>query len=118
MSKLEEKLTVWKQNHFALIKKKKRELLARLDGIQHRMHVGGERVYLRKVEHKLHKELNELNYQEELHWCQRSRAAWLHDGDRNTRYYHLKATTRRRKNQILTLRNDVGRGYRGSEGDG
>lgn len=39
-----------------------------------------------------------------------SRAKWLADGDRNTRYYHLKTVTRsrRRKNDILMLRDDQG----------
>lgn len=37
-------------------------------------------------------------------WFQRSGAKWLMDGDMNTRYYHLKAMTRKRKNQIVMLR--------------
>ncbi|GAU10769.1 hypothetical protein TSUD_426120, partial [Trifolium subterraneum] len=40
-------------------------------------------------------------------WFQRSRAKWLMDGDRNTRYYHMKTITRRRNN-ILMLRNTDG----------
>lgn len=47
-------------------------------------------------------------HQEELEWFQRSRARWLHDGDRNTRYYHLKTINRRRKNNIIMLRNGSG----------
>jgi len=39
---------------------------------------------------------------------QRSRAKWLIDGDRNTRYYHLKVVTRRRRNNILMLRDEEG----------
>ncbi|KAI5442772.1 hypothetical protein KIW84_011697 [Lathyrus oleraceus] len=30
------------------------------------------------------------------------------DGDRNTRYYHMKIVSRRRKNKILMLNNDYG----------
>lgn len=86
LSHLENKLSLWKQNTFAIVKRKKRELLARLAGIQNKIHVGRERAYLRKLEKKLQEELNLINYQEELLWFQRSRAKWLADGDRNTRY--------------------------------
>lgn len=41
-------------------------------------------------------------------WFQRSKAKWINDGDRNTRYYHLKAINRRRKNKILMLHDSKG----------
>lgn len=49
-----------------------------------------------------------VNYQEELLWFQCSRAKWLIGGDRNTRYYHLKATARKKTNQVLALRKSDG----------
>ncbi|KAL5749548.1 hypothetical protein ACOSP7_024151 [Xanthoceras sorbifolium] len=42
-------------------------------------------------------------------WRQRSRAMWLKDGDRNTRFFHSKATQRRRRNRIVGLMGDDGR---------
>lgn len=69
-----------------------------------RRHDGG----LKSLERKLQKELCLINRQEELIWFQRSRAKWLTDGDRNTRYYHLKAITRKRKNCISMLRDANG----------
>lgn len=47
-------------------------------------------------------------YQEELAWFQRSKAKWLHDRDKITRYCHLKTSRRRRKKAIHMLRNDDG----------
>jgi hypothetical protein len=41
-------------------------------------------------------------------WHQKSRAQWIHDGVRNTRYYHLKTIKRRKKNCIVMLRNQDG----------
>ncbi|MCI03819.1 hypothetical protein A2U01_0024860, partial [Trifolium medium] len=41
-------------------------------------------------------------------WHQRSRAKWLMNGDRNTKYYHLKTVTRRRKNNIVMLKDENG----------
>ena len=40
----------------------------------------------------LNSELNSLLGQEEAHWEQRSKATWLREGDRNTRYFHQKAS--------------------------
>ena len=45
---------------------------------------------------------------EELMWFQRSRTKWLVDGDRNTRYHHLKVVNRIRKNKVVMLRNSQG----------
>lgn len=45
---------------------------------------------------------------EELEWFQRSRAQWMKDNDRNTRYYHLKTLNSRRKNKILMLKDQNG----------
>jgi hypothetical protein len=39
---------------------------------------------------------------------QRSRAKWLADGNRNARYYHLKTVSRRRRNNVIMLRDDQG----------
>lgn len=41
-------------------------------------------------------------------WHQRSRAKWLCDGDRNTRFYHVKTLSRRRNNRITALRDSSG----------
>ena len=41
-------------------------------------------------------------------WRQRSRVAWLSEGDRNTHFFHLRASNRRRKNLIKALEKQDG----------
>lgn len=55
---------------------------------------------------KLRKEINELLDGEETWWSQRSCVQWLSEGDRNTRYFHNRASKRRKKNTITGLWNE------------
>ncbi|KAL0444501.1 UNVERIFIED_CONTAM: hypothetical protein Slati_2172800 [Sesamum latifolium] len=53
-------------------------------------------------------ELEEFLSHEEILWKQRGKAQWLADGDRNTPYFHARASARRRKNFISRLRDKNG----------
>lgn len=49
---------------------------------------------------KTENQIANLLLDEEVYWKQRSRANWLREGDKNTRFFHLKASARRKKNRI------------------
>ncbi|XP_062015245.1 uncharacterized protein LOC133731834 [Rosa rugosa] len=52
--------------------------------------------------------LEHLLTEEHAYWKQRSKVTWLVDGDRNTKYFHRKASNRRAKNRIQGLFDDDG----------
>ena len=52
--------------------------------------------------------MNELLYQQEMLWLQRSRISWLKEGDGNTKFFQSKVVWRARKNKIRQLTDSVG----------
>lgn len=46
--------------------------------------------------------------QQEIYWKQRSKQFWLHEGDKNTRFFHSYASTRRKNNRIERIKDDSG----------
>jgi len=46
--------------------------------------------------------------QHENYWKQREKQFWLQRGDQNTRYFHLMAISRRKKNTISQLKDQSG----------
>ena len=47
------------------------------------------------LEAKLRKELNVILNEIELFWFQKSRVEAIHDGDKNTKYFHISTIIRR-----------------------
>ncbi|KAL9676760.1 hypothetical protein QQ045_004979 [Rhodiola kirilowii] len=55
-------------------------------------------------EAKLQGELDEWLAQEELLWRQRSRIEWLREGDSNTKFFHTRASQRKKKNTVEKIK--------------
>lgn len=54
------------------------------------------------------RELEHLYMDEEIYWRQRCKNQWAKEGDRNTRFFHAKASKRRSNNKIPGLQNQFG----------
>jgi len=47
--------------------------------------------------------MNQLLGQEDAFWHQRAKTHWLRDGDLNTKFFHVAASSRRKVNRITSL---------------
>lgn len=86
---------------------RKRSILARLAGIQ--CIVPHDRnLFLINLEKSLSSELDTIILQEEITWFQRSRCDWVWFGDRNTKFFHTKTITARKRIRINSLKIENG----------
>lgn len=100
-------LQAWNKNSFGNVFKEKRKLMSRIQGIQ-QYDQYGRNLFLDKLERELKQQMETILDREEVIWIRKSCKDWNRDGDRNTRYYHAKTITRRRKNKVLKLRDSEG----------
>ncbi|KAL4387186.1 hypothetical protein GQ457_09G024730 [Hibiscus cannabinus] len=99
ISQFQQQSRKWSVEVFGLINHRKRQLLARLRGIERTLE-SGPNLYLEELEKALKLELDIVLMQEESLWHQRARNAWIDKGDRNTRFFHLSAMIRKRVTQL------------------
>ncbi|XP_021761357.1 uncharacterized protein LOC110726197 [Chenopodium quinoa] len=104
-------LRSWSDKEFGAIFKELRKKRKRL-GVLNR---GGRSVAQVNERRKIVKDIAQLLHVEEGYWRQRSRALWLVSGDRNTNFFHRKASQRSAKNKIFGLLTDDGLRHEGHE---
>ncbi|XP_019178147.1 PREDICTED: uncharacterized protein LOC109173368 [Ipomoea nil] len=101
------KFQEWNKNTFVNIHHRKKQVLARLGGVQRNLAING-RPDLIKLNKKVRKELEEILLQEELLWFQRSRENWITSGDHNTRFYHVATIAKKAVSKINMLKDEQG----------
>ncbi|KAL8129181.1 hypothetical protein V2J09_018336 [Rumex salicifolius] len=103
---LKEKLLVWNKMVFGRINEKKAKLTAELEAVQADLERSPTKGRF-GLEQSIQMELAEVLWHEETMWLQKSREAWLMEGDRNTAFFHLTMFTRRKRNRVTTLRDEA-----------
>nr|XP_045088271.1 uncharacterized protein LOC123496916 [Aegilops tauschii subsp. strangulata] len=102
---LSDDLSTWERNHFGSVRREISELEKQLDILRS----DPSRYAPTHLETKIAGRLVELYHHEEILWCQRARLDWLVHGDKNTYFFHLRASRRRKKYQIKSLQLPDGR---------
>ena len=94
----------WGLHTFGQVRLELKKLQEELEKLQADPHRSGPS----HVEIKITDRIVELQHREEVMWQQRSRIRWLTAGDKNTRFFHLRASQHRKKNKITSLKRPDG----------
>ncbi|XP_023920366.1 uncharacterized protein LOC112031886 [Quercus suber] len=104
LSRCASDLMAWNKDVIGNIPKKIQEKRKALNTLIAQDHDGSRGA---KID-ELRKDINELLDSEETLWHQHSKIHWYREGDRNTKFFHARASDRRKKNTILGPWNDEG----------
>ncbi|KAJ1296597.1 hypothetical protein BS78_01G314000 [Paspalum vaginatum] len=104
LKKMAGTLSKWNRESFGSPRKEIKKLEKRLARLRHECTT---RSYAQE-ERDIERRLCELFEREEMMARQRSRVDWLKAGDRNTSFFHARATARRRANRINYLKRQDG----------
>lgn len=94
----------WGQSKFGDIPIKIKDTQAYLNRLKIDIPTKDSQLQIKAIENKL----DDLLKQEEQWWAQRAKVHWLKDGDLNTKYFHHKASQRKRKNYIHSIQDESG----------
>lgn len=108
VGKFQEKVTEWNVNCYGHIIRRKKCIMARMEGINKRLVMGPNRC-LSKLLQNLWKKYQFILEQEAIFWRQKARYNWVKFGDRNTKFFHLVIVIRRKRNKIESLISERGR---------
>ncbi|KAL9686721.1 hypothetical protein QQ045_031114 [Rhodiola kirilowii] len=101
---LQKDLSQWNKHHFGNVQYKIKKIKSELEDFNTQERSD----FTQHKEEQLISELDDWLQKEEILWRQRSRVAWLSEGDNNTKYFHAVANARRKSNSISKLKDHSG----------
>lgn len=107
ISRLSANLRTWNNEVFGNIFKRKKRVLAHLEGTQ-RVLFHGKNERLQILKEGLWEEYSRILHQEEAYWFQQSRSKWIKLRDRNTCFFHQSTLAKRKFNKIEALMDEDG----------
>lgn len=97
-------LSFWNSSRFGNVQRKIKNLKSKIQRLR-----TGQRTDIAVTEKaNASQELDEWLEREELLWRQRARYDWIKEGDRNTKFFHAKASQSKSRNLISSLTNENG----------
>uniref|UniRef100_A0A2N9I899 Reverse transcriptase domain-containing protein n=1 Tax=Fagus sylvatica TaxID=28930 RepID=A0A2N9I899_FAGSY len=101
-----ESAKVWNKEVFGNLVHKKSRLEARLRGIQVSL-ASSPNSFLVNLEKQLRLEFLDILQLEEEFWAMKSRINWIVQGERNTNFFHTSVVVRRKRNRIVSLKDNL-----------
>jgi hypothetical protein len=98
------KVYQWGQDTYGNVPRQIKELQQQIHNMKAKVPNNND---LEQISH-METNLDNLLKHEETWWAQRAKANWLQQGDRNTSFFHYKASQRKRKNKINFVLNQQG----------